>query len=141
VEELRRSTGPVVVRVVPVEGEEVRGLVDPAKFFEEKDTIRFQRLRYGPSSWTVRYGGWPLVYTSGKYRRYEVLGGTTEMSLNQVKEIYREQYSWGLTLISLPLTLPVGLIDFLVHNATIAFDLGEAPSYVVGTVDSPQSMH
>jgi len=126
-EKLQDSDEPMVVRIESWNGETVRGIIGPGDLLDE--SLRFQPLRYGPSSWTVRYGGWPIVYTAGKYRRYEVQGESTEIPLKEVGRIYREKFSWGLTLVSSPLTLPVGLIDFVVHHATIGFEKNDSSYY------------
>ncbi len=119
-EALRALDGPAVVRVHLRGGEVFRALVDPAD--TGPDSIRYRPLRYGPRSWVVRCGGWPMVYTAGKYLRYQTEGEKREVPLAEVESLEIERYSWPLTLLSLPLTLPVGILDFLVHSIRFGFE-------------------
>ncbi len=70
----------------------------------------------------MRFAGWPAVYTAGKYLRQEIDGDVTEIPLADVDRLEVERYSWGLTLLSFPLTLIPGTVDFLVHNLRFGFD-------------------
>ena len=119
---LRSLDGPAAVRIVAREGkgETFRALVDPAEIGPE--SLRYRPLHYGPRSWVVRFGGWPLVYTAGKHLRYVTEGDKLEMPLADAKSVGIERYSWPLTLLSLPLTLPVGILDFIVHTMRFGFE-------------------
>jgi hypothetical protein len=120
VEDLRGLDRTVVVQILKKSGEPVRGVVGPTD--AGPGSLRFQPLRYGPGSWVVHFGGWPLVYTAGKHLRHEIEGETREIPLSEIREVRIERYSHGLTLLSLPLTFPVGLIDFLVHQIRFGFE-------------------
>lgn len=131
VERLRDLDRPVAVRIIRGASMEkaekdqvVRAMVRPGDV--AADSIRYRPLRYGPGSWVVRYGGWPLVYTAGKHLRFEPWGEVREMPLSGVRAILIERHSWGLTVPSLPLTLPVGLIDFLIHHLRFGFEQVDA---------------
>ena len=119
-DDLRSLDRDVALRIVAKGGEEIRGMVGPGDVSDGK--IRCSLFHQPPDSWTVRYGGWPAVYTAGKYRRWDLEGETVEVPLEQVEGLRVERYSWGLTFLSLPLTLPVGIVDLLVHHAQFGFD-------------------
>jgi hypothetical protein len=108
------------VQIVTKDHKEFRGVVGPG--FLGPETLRYLPLRYGPSSWMVRFAGWPAVYTAGKYLRHQVDGDMLEIPCAEIQRVYTEKYSWLLTLLSLPLTLPPGLIDFLFYNVTFGFE-------------------
>ena len=110
----------VPARVETRDGKAIRGLIGPG--YLGPASLRLVPLEYGPSSWVVRYGGWPLVYTSGRVLRNEIGGDEVEIPLADVDRVLLESYSWPLTLLTLPLTLPPGLIDFVVHHARFGFD-------------------
>lgn len=119
-ESLRQSDRPVVVRIQKTGGEVIRGIVSPGDLGPA--SIRYRPLRYGPSSWVVRFAGWPAVYTSGKILRYEAEGESVEIPAEEVAKIDREEYRWFRTVLSFPLTLPPGIIDFLIHHVRFGFD-------------------
>ena len=119
-DDLDRLSDLIPARVETRDGKEVRGLIGPG--YLGPASLRLVPLQYGPSSWVVRYGGWPLVYTSGRVLRNEIGGDEVELPLAEVNRVLLERYSWPLTLLTLPLTLPPGLIDFVVHHARFGFD-------------------
>ena len=110
----------IEVQIVTKSQKEFRGIVAPG--FLGPETLRYLPLRYGPSSWAVRFAGWPVVYTAGKYLRHQVEGDPEEIPRAEIDKVYIEKYSWWLTLLSLPVTLPPGLIDFLFYNVTFGFE-------------------
>src|SRR5688572_2070051 len=119
IEELRALDRAAAVRISTPGREPFRALVDPTEIFEE--TFLYRQLRYGPRSWMVRFGGWPMVYTAGKFLRYQTEGEKRELPRAEVESMTLEQSSWPLTLLSLPVTLPVGILDFLVHSIRFGF--------------------
>ncbi len=120
VQDLRGLDRLVEVQIVPRNGDPFRAITGPA--FPGPESLRYLRLRHGPSSWVVRFGGWPAMYTSGKYLRHQIDGDMEEIPLDDIQRIYKEKYSWPLTFLTLPLTLPPGLIDFLFYHLTFGFD-------------------
>jgi hypothetical protein len=107
-------------RIITRDGAERRAVIGPGSLGPA--TLRITPLRYGPGSWVVRFGGWPLVYTSGRVLRNEIAGDVWEIPVDEVKEVRFEKYSWSLTFLTLPLTLPPGIIDLVVHHARFGFD-------------------
>jgi hypothetical protein len=86
------------------------------------ETVRIRPFHHSPSSWVVRWAGWPVVYTAGRTWRYELGGEVEEIPLARIERISVERFSWPLTILSFPLTLPPGIIDLVVHHAVFGFD-------------------
>jgi hypothetical protein len=120
IEELQQMDRTVAVQITPRHGATFRAQVTPGDLGPA--TLRYQPLRYGPASWVVRFGGWPIVYTAGKYLRFEPEGDRLEIPLGEVERLRMETSSPWLTFLTLPLTLPVGVVDFLVHHIRFGFD-------------------
>jgi hypothetical protein len=118
---LRHLDGPAVVRIVPAGGGETfrasvsAGDAGPA-------SIRYIPLRDAPGSWVVGFDGWPLTYTAAKTLRYRAGGPRAEMSAAEIDRMYIEEYNGWLTLLSLPLTLPPGILDLIIHTAVFGFE-------------------
>jgi hypothetical protein len=119
-EALEKVDRLVEVQIVTRQQREFRGIVGLG--FVGPETLRYLPLRYGPKNWMVRFAGWPAVYTAGKYLRHQVDDDMQEIPRAEIQRIYIEKYSWWLTLLSLPVTLPPGLIDFLFYNVTFGFE-------------------
>src|SRR5258705_13260988 len=67
------SLGDLVpARIITRDGVENRAVIGPGSLGPA--ALRITPLRYGPGSWVVRFGGWPLVYTSGRVLRNELEG-------------------------------------------------------------------
>jgi len=118
--ELRSLTEAADVRLRIAGGEVLRARVGPTSVGAE--TIRFQPLLHGPESWSVRWAGWPAVWTAGKYWRHEIDGETAEVPLETVEEASIERPSGWRTALSLPVTLIPGIFDFIVDMAQFGFD-------------------
>jgi hypothetical protein len=118
--EISAGARPAAVRIETRDGREFRALVDPSGIGPE--TIRFSSLRYGPSSWVVRFAGWPATWSAGKYWRNDIDGDVMEIPIADVRSLQVERTSWWRTILSSPLTFPPGLIDFLVRTVELGFD-------------------
>ncbi len=118
--DLRLHHGPVDIQILTSREGWVRGRVDPTEVGSA--SIAFRPTVHESKGWVVRYGGWPIVYTSGRLWRHEVKGELREIPLDEIRMILVEEYDWGLTVLSSPLTLPVGMVDFLVHHVRFGFE-------------------
>ncbi len=119
-DELRGRRDPVDVQILTSREGWVRGRVDPMEVGTA--SIVFRTAVHGPKGWVVRYGGWPIVYTSGRLWRHQIEGDRREIPLGEIRKMLVEEYDWGLTILCSPLTLPVGLVDFLVHHVRFGFE-------------------
>ena len=118
-EDLKRLEGPAAVQFILSAGEVLRAVVGPADIF--RDEVRVQPLRHQSGSWIVQWGGWPAVYSAGRSWRYEIQGESIAIPRASIREALIEEHAWGLTLLSLPATLPPGVLDFVIHHATFGF--------------------
>jgi hypothetical protein len=121
--ELESLREPVVCRIRYLDQgrpRALRALVTPDLI--AADGLECRPCAYQGSSWRIRFSGWPAVYRSGKYWRPETAGGTIEIARASVEDLRLERLDWPLTILGAPLTLPAGLVDFLVDNVEIGFD-------------------
>ncbi len=119
VESLQRLEEPVTARI-GYGGEVLRVRVDPEMVKE--DEIVCRPCAYEASSWRVRFSGWPAVYRSGRSWRNATTPESLTLETDKITSVRVERLDWPLTIISSPINLPAGLIDFLVTHAQIGFD-------------------
>ena len=120
-EELQSLDERVVCQIRFNNGEEQRVIVGPENIVNEK-TFECYPCRYDSDSWRVRFSGWPAVYSAGRYWRQETIGEMVQFPQKDIARIWIEEVNWPLTLVSSPLNVPAGVIDFIVDNAEISFD-------------------
>lgn len=118
--DLARLEEPVICEVVLEDREILRARIEPGGV--SPGEIRLKPCVFSGPSWEIRYSGWPAVYSSGKYWRGAHLDEEIVIRTDRIRALYLEQVSWFPTLITLPVTLPPGIVDLLVRSARLSFD-------------------
>lgn len=120
IDSLRRIDEEVTCRI-RYDDRELRARLSPLDVVND-EFIECRPCTHDGSSWRVRFSGWPAVYRSGKYWRNAVAGEPVRIPRERIDSVRVEKLDWPLTIVSSPLSIPVGIIDFLVDNVEIGFD-------------------
>ncbi len=119
-EELTKIEEPVICEIVLDNAKVVRAQVLPGHASSQK--IICQPCVFDGGSWEIQYSGWPAVYSSGKFWRPAHHSEKLEFETKEIRALYREEVSWFPTILTLPVTLPVGIIDAFARHAQLSFE-------------------
>ena len=85
------------------------------------DKMRCYPAVHETGEWPVVLSGWPATFSYGKEWREEASPESVWIELEDVRGIALEELDWPQTLITLPFSLPVGTIDFVVRYGQLGF--------------------
>jgi hypothetical protein len=85
------------------------------------DKLRCYPTVHETGQWPVVLSGWPASFSYGKEWREEASPEAIWIALEDVRSIALEELDWPQTLITLPLSIPVGTVDFIVRYGQLGF--------------------
>lgn len=119
-EALERLEAPAVCHIELHDGTVTRAVIEPGMVTPE--AIRCYPCSFTAQEWATRYSSWPAVYSWGRYWRWEATSSSVVLPRDDVERVSLEDLDWTWTIVSAPLSLPAGAVDFLVDNVQLGFE-------------------
>jgi len=105
----------------------LRGESTPLRVWLHPVDISGDEIRCYPSvhqadSWVVKLSGWPASFSYGKEWRKDSSPAEVRIPSADIRGIYIEEIDWPQTIVTLPLSVPVGTLDFIVRYGRLGFE-------------------